>query len=104
MSEGGPPAGCLVVGLVRAGEVEGHVEVFCQGGAGFPGFLRLRPGRYLPVEDPQIRPVTDPGQVVLQAPAPVIAKALGSHDRTATRPVTGAGGTWSRYAPGDHQR
>ncbi|MFD3734898.1 tyrosine-type recombinase/integrase [Streptomyces sp. NPDC058632] len=43
-------------------------------------------------------------QLVLQAPAPVIAKALGYHDRTATRLVTEAGGTWSRYAPGDHQR
>lgn len=41
-------------------------------------------------------------QLVLQAPAPVIAKALGYHDKTATRLVTEAGGTWSRYAPGDH--
>ncbi|GAA2966635.1 hypothetical protein [Streptomyces enissocaesilis] len=40
----------------------------------------------------------------LQAPAPVIAKALGYHDKTATRLVTEAGGTWSRYAPGDHTR
>ncbi|WP_053682523.1 tyrosine-type recombinase/integrase [Streptomyces sp. WM4235] len=43
-------------------------------------------------------------QLVLQAPAPVIAKALGYHDKTATRLVTEAGGTWSRYAPGDHRR
>ncbi len=52
-------------------------------------------------------------QLVLQAPAPVIVKALGYHDkvchqrqpaRTATRLGTEAGGTWSRYAPGDHQR
>jgi hypothetical protein len=43
-------------------------------------------------------------QLVLQAPAPVIAKALGYHDKTATRLITEAGGTWSRYAPGDHQR
>ncbi|MFJ3505704.1 MULTISPECIES: hypothetical protein [unclassified Streptomyces] len=43
-------------------------------------------------------------QLVLQAPAPVIAKALGYHDKTATRLVTEAGGTWSRYAPGVHQR
>ncbi|KJS61481.1 hypothetical protein [Streptomyces rubellomurinus] len=42
--------------------------------------------------------------LVLQAPAPVIAKALGYHDKTATRFVAEAGGTWSRYAPGDHQR
>ncbi|MFD7611490.1 hypothetical protein [Streptomyces sp. NPDC059828] len=43
-------------------------------------------------------------QLVLQAPAPVIAKALGHHDKTATRLVTEAGGTWSRCALGDHQR
>ncbi|MFF2411419.1 hypothetical protein [Streptomyces sp. NPDC058092] len=42
--------------------------------------------------------------LVLQAPAPVIAKALGYHDKTTTRLVTEAGGTWSRYAPGDHSR
>ncbi|QIY73748.1 hypothetical protein HEP84_36015 [Streptomyces sp. RLB1-33] len=40
--------------------------------------------------------------LVLQAPAPVIAKALGYHDKTTTRLVTEAGGTWSRYARGDH--
>lgn len=43
-------------------------------------------------------------QLVLQTPAPVIAKALGYHDKAATRLVTEAGGTWSRYAPGDHKR
>ncbi|MFD6555922.1 hypothetical protein ACFWNJ_40295, partial [Streptomyces sp. NPDC058398] len=43
-------------------------------------------------------------QLVLQAPAPVIAKALGYHDKTATRLVTEADGTWSRYAPGGHTR
>ncbi|MFD9575388.1 hypothetical protein ACFWBI_36915 [Streptomyces sp. NPDC059982] len=43
-------------------------------------------------------------QLVLQAPAPVIAKALGYHYKTATRLVTEAGGAWSRYAPGDHTR
>ncbi|WP_369252969.1 hypothetical protein [Streptomyces sp. R41] len=43
-------------------------------------------------------------QLVLQAPAPVIAKALGYHDKTATRLLTAADGTWSRYAPGDHTR
>ncbi|WP_188301059.1 hypothetical protein [Streptomyces sp. CBMA156] len=43
-------------------------------------------------------------QLVLQAPAPVIARALGYHDRTTNRLVTKAGGTWSRYAPGDHER
>jgi hypothetical protein len=43
-------------------------------------------------------------QLVLQAPAPVVAGMLGLHHTTATRPVMEAGGTWSRYAPGDHGR
>ncbi|MCX4740901.1 hypothetical protein [Streptomyces antibioticus] len=43
-------------------------------------------------------------QFVNQAPAPVIAKALGYHDMTATRLVTEAGGTWNRYATGDEAR
>ncbi|MFE1471732.1 hypothetical protein [Nocardiopsis dassonvillei] len=38
-------------------------------------------------------------QLVLQAPAPVIAQALGFHDKTATQVVAEAGGTWNRYAP-----
>ncbi|MET9248028.1 hypothetical protein [Nonomuraea sp. NPDC003709] len=41
-------------------------------------------------------------QLVLQAPAPVIAQALGFHDKTTTRLASEAGGTWSRYAPNDH--
>ncbi|WP_409491486.1 hypothetical protein [Amycolatopsis sp. cmx-11-12] len=41
-------------------------------------------------------------QLVLQAPAPVAAKTLGySTDHTA-RLVAEAGGTWARYAGGDH--
>ena len=43
-------------------------------------------------------------QLVLQAPAPVVAQAFGYHDKTASRLVTEAGGTWSRYAGGDHSR
>ncbi|MFE7328558.1 hypothetical protein ACFU8W_27010 [Streptomyces sp. NPDC057565] len=43
-------------------------------------------------------------QLVLQAPAPIVARALGYHDKTTTRLGTEAGGTWSRYAPGDHSR
>ncbi|MFH8586466.1 hypothetical protein ACH4GP_18995 [Streptomyces celluloflavus] len=43
-------------------------------------------------------------QLVFQAPAPVIARALGYHDKTATRLVTEAGGTRWRYALGDHAR
>lgn len=42
-------------------------------------------------------------QLVLQAPAPVIADSLGFHPSHTTRVVTEAGGTWSRYAPSiDH--
>lgn len=36
-------------------------------------------------------------QLVLQAPAPVIAKALGYHDGTTTRALAEAGGTWNSY-------
>ncbi|MFB6717528.1 hypothetical protein ACFCZY_38430 [Streptomyces sp. NPDC056237] len=43
-------------------------------------------------------------QLVLQAPAPVVAGMLGYHDTTATRTATEAGSPWSRYAPGDHSR
>ncbi|MFG1774584.1 hypothetical protein ACGFIX_33815 [Nocardia salmonicida] len=43
-------------------------------------------------------------QLVLQAPAPVIADALGIDYITAHRHRDHAGGTWNRYAPGDHSR
>ena len=43
-------------------------------------------------------------QLVLQAPAPVIAQALGFHDKTTTRIAAQAGGTWNRYAPNDHSQ
>jgi hypothetical protein len=36
--------------------------------------------------------------LVIQAPAPVVADALGFHQTTTTRQFTSAGGTWSRYA------
>lgn len=42
-------------------------------------------------------------QLVLQAPAPVIADALGYHQTTTARQVAHAGATWSRYAPGNHK-
>ncbi|MFD8565161.1 hypothetical protein ACFV1N_48525 [Streptosporangium canum] len=41
-------------------------------------------------------------QLVLQAPPPVIAQALGYHDKSTTRIAAEAGSPWSRYAPGDH--
>ncbi len=40
-------------------------------------------------------------QLVLQALAPVIARALGLHDKTTTQVLTEAGGSWNRYAPSD---
>ncbi|MEU0238048.1 hypothetical protein ABZ234_10185 [Nocardiopsis sp. NPDC006198] len=43
-------------------------------------------------------------QLVLQAPAPVIAQALGFHDKTTTQVVAEVGGTWNRYAPSDHSQ
>lgn len=42
-------------------------------------------------------------QLVLQAPAPVIAAALGVHHTTTTRQANNAGTTWSRYVSGDHE-
>lgn len=36
-------------------------------------------------------------QLVLQAPAPVVAQALGYHHGTATKHRTAVGGTWNRY-------
>jgi hypothetical protein len=43
-------------------------------------------------------------QLVLQAPAPVIADALGYHDKHVAKVWTDAGGNWKTYAPGDHSR
>ncbi|MGH3701314.1 MAG: hypothetical protein ACRDRU_28605 [Pseudonocardiaceae bacterium] len=43
-------------------------------------------------------------QLVLQAPPPVIATMLGYHPDHTTRLVAEAGGTWSRYAAGDHTK
>jgi integrase len=43
-------------------------------------------------------------QQLLELPAPVVADALGYHDKTTTRLRNEVGGAWSRYAPGDHSR
>ncbi|MCW5252847.1 hypothetical protein [Streptomyces sp. SHP 1-2] len=43
-------------------------------------------------------------QQLLELSAPVVADALGHHDRTTSRPRNEIGGTWSRYAAGDHER
>ena len=42
--------------------------------------------------------------LVQQAPAPVIAQALGYSGAAATSNAAAAGDTWSRYAAGDHTR
>ncbi|MFD5392627.1 hypothetical protein ACFWMG_48515, partial [Streptomyces sp. NPDC127074] len=41
-------------------------------------------------------------QQLLEMPAPVVADALGYHDKTTTRILRETGGTWSRYASGGH--
>ncbi|MFE3495771.1 hypothetical protein [Streptomyces sp. NPDC059175] len=41
-------------------------------------------------------------QHVLEMPAPVVADALGYHQVTTAKLAAQAGGTWSRYASGDH--
>lgn len=56
---------------------------------GFP----TRPGRTAAIR-----------QLVLQAPAPVIARMLGYNDDHTTRLAEETGGTWRHYAPGDHSR
>ncbi|QHY96945.1 hypothetical protein SSPS47_17715 [Streptomyces sp. S4.7] len=43
-------------------------------------------------------------QQLLDMPAPVVADALGYHHKTTTRLRNETGGTWSRYAAGDHGR
>ncbi|MFD6044360.1 hypothetical protein ACFWG7_24025 [Streptomyces koyangensis] len=43
-------------------------------------------------------------QQLLELPAPVVADALGYHDKTTSRLLRETGGTWSRYAAGDHTR
>ncbi|MBT2388006.1 hypothetical protein J7E87_00865 [Streptomyces sp. ISL-1] len=42
--------------------------------------------------------------LVLQAPATVIARMLGYHDKTIAQLAAEAGGTWRHYAPGDRTR
>lgn len=38
-------------------------------------------------------------QLILQAPAPVVAQALGFHHHTTHRHHAAAGGSWNRYSP-----
>ena len=48
--------------------------------------------------------IAGPRQLVLQAPAPVVATALGFHYTTTERQHANTGGTWSRYPAGDHAK
>ncbi|MFF4181385.1 hypothetical protein [Streptomyces sp. NPDC001750] len=43
-------------------------------------------------------------QQLIEMPAPVVADALGYHDKATTRLLKETGGTWSRYAAGKHTR
>jgi len=43
-------------------------------------------------------------QHVMEMPAPIVAEALGYHHVTTAKLAAQSGGTWSRYAPGDHPR
>ncbi|RNL72540.1 hypothetical protein [Streptomyces sp. I6] len=43
-------------------------------------------------------------RLVLRASAPVIARALGCHDKSTTRIAAEAGAPWKNHAPGDHTR
>ncbi|MER5557093.1 hypothetical protein ABT071_00565 [Streptomyces sp. NPDC002506] len=43
-------------------------------------------------------------QQLLELPAPVVADALGYHDKTTSRLLRESGETWSQYAAGDHLR
>ncbi|TJZ98839.1 hypothetical protein FCI23_48010 [Actinacidiphila oryziradicis] len=43
-------------------------------------------------------------QQLLELPGPVVADALGYHDKTTSRLIREVGGTWSRYAAGGHTR
>ncbi|MDW6057493.1 hypothetical protein SAZ11_04725 [Streptomyces sp. FXJ1.4098] len=43
-------------------------------------------------------------QQLLELPAPIVADALGYHDKTTSRLLRETGGTWSEYAAGDHSR
>jgi hypothetical protein len=71
----------------------------------FPGLLPGQPIGYstlreqvsvlgLPLREARISALR---QLVLDAPAPVIAGALGFHQTTTTRQVAHADGTWNRY-------
>jgi hypothetical protein len=61
------------------------------------GYTTLRQqvsGLGLPLREARVSAL---GQLVVAAPAPVIADALGFHETTTTRQVAHAGGTWNQY-------
>ncbi|MFF4775885.1 hypothetical protein [Microtetraspora fusca] len=44
------------------------------------------------------------GELVLQAPAPVVARMLGYHNESVAGIAAQAAGPWSHYASVDHTR
>lgn len=72
----------------------------------FPGFSPGRPISYVPLRRklstigvlPRTTRVAALRQLVLQVPAPVVATALGLHQKTTDRQNRQAAGTWNRYA------
>jgi hypothetical protein len=72
-------------------------DFFCDR-CGFEGHLHT--GR-LPAQATRVAALR---QLVLQAPAPVVADALGYHNKHVTKVWAETGGNWKTYAPGDHSR
>jgi hypothetical protein len=67
-----------------------------------PTTLRLRLHHLgIPNLDGRIRAIRD---LLLQAPAPVVARTLGYGDHHTEKLAARAGSTWKRYAAGDHTR
>jgi hypothetical protein len=64
---------------------------------GYPTLREQVSGLGLPLREARIGALR---QLVLDAPAPVIASALGFHQTTTTRQVAHAGGSWNRYPAG----
>lgn len=91
------PFAAMLTGLAAGQPPGGWLFPGCN--AGQPVAYRTMQGHLrdlgLPIRAGRIAAVR---QLVLQAPAPVIAGALGFHHTTTTRQASAAGGTWNRYA------
>lgn len=100
-----PPFAALLNQLVAASTQAGTPLLF-------PGRIPGRPVSYrtlnrrlreldFPLVDARVSALR---QLVLQAPAPVIADALGYHQTTTARQIAHAGATWSRCASSQEGR